>query len=418
MNIQIINIGDELLIGQVINSNAAFMSQQLLQKGFFVEKTIVIGDNAKDIRQAIEESFQSVDIVILTGGLGPTKDDITKKVIVDYFQTELVIDTPTLNFISQLLKSRNVPMSDINRQQAAVPKNGVVIPNILGTAPGIWIEQQQKVLIALPGVPFEMEQLMTAEIIPRLEQKFHSTEHYLCKVIQLTGIGESTLSDLLESWELQLPSHISLAYLPQPGLIRLRLTGCSQNATRLELEMNNETAKLSRIAAPYIVAFNDDPLEKIIGQLLLKNHQTLSTAESCTGGYIAHRITSISGSSQYFKGSIVSYANEIKQHVLNVSETALTQMGAVSEEVVRQMADNVRKMFQTDFSIAVSGIAGPDGGTNEKPVGTVWIAIATPKKTISFKCNFGNAGGRMRIIQRAAIATFASLLKEIQNNRH
>lgn len=413
MNVEIINIGDELLIGQVVNSNAAFMCELLLKNGFFVNKTLVIGDEREAIYNVIDEAFSENDIILMTGGLGPTKDDITKKVICDYFQTTLTIHQETLDFISNFLKNRDVPMSEINRCQAEVPKNCTVLPNTLGTAPGIWMEQNNKVLISLPGVPFEMETLLTDEVIPRLKQKFRPESHYINKVIQCTGIGESTLSDLIESWELQLPKYIHLAYLPQPGIIRLRLTGTGKNVEILEKEMNNEIEKLQKIAAPYIFAFQDDKLEQIIAKLLVEKNQTLSLAESCTGGYVAHLITSIAGSSRYFKGSVVSYSNEIKHNVLNVSEQSLNKFGAVSEEVVFEMAANARKLFNTDFSIAISGVAGPDGGSVAKPVGTVWIAVSTPTKTLCKKFSFGTAGGRIRVIQRSAVAALNMLRKEI-----
>lgn len=414
MNIRIINIGDELLIGQVINSNAAVMSKYLLAQGFFVDKTVVIGDVGAAIYQEISSAFEQVDAVILTGGLGPTKDDITKKVIGEYFQTELVMHQPTLDFVSGWLAGRGVKMSDTNREQAMVPASAVVLPNRCGTAPGLWLEKAGKVLISLPGVPYEMDELMRLEVLPRLSAYFHPGEHYLCKTVQTIGIGESTLSDLLEEWETALPAHIGLAYLPDSGIVRLRLTGSSHDEQNLEKEMNAEVEKLCALAGDYVFATEDMPMHQIVAAMLQAEGKTLATAESCTGGYLAHQITSIPGSSSFYKGSVVSYANEIKENILQVSPDDLNEKGAVSREVVEAMASHVRQLFNTDYALATSGIAGPDGGTAEKPVGTVWIAVASAQGVSSECFRFGNAGGRLRVIYRSSVRAFDMLRRELR----
>lgn len=415
MKIRIVNIGDELLIGQVINSNAAVMSKYLLSQGFFVDRVVVTGDTGDAIRQEIASAFAQVEAVILTGGLGPTKDDITKKVICEFFDTELVLHRPTLDFVSGWLAGRGVQMSDTNREQAMVPASAVVLPNRCGTAPGLWLEKDGKVLISLPGVPYEMDELMRLEVLPRLSAFYHPGEHYLCKTVQTIGIGESTLSDLLEPWETSLPAHIGLAYLPDSGIVRLRLTGSGNDLQQLEREMDAEVEKLCSLAGAYVFAKEDLPMHQIVFKLLSQQGKTMATAESCTGGYIAHLMTSIPGSSAVFKGSVVSYANEVKENVLQVSSAHLETHGAVSREVVESMASNVRQLMQTDVAIATSGIAGPDGGSPEKPVGTVWMALATPDGVRSECFHFGNAGGRMRVVYRAAVRAYNMLRQYLQN---
>lgn len=413
MNIRIINIGDELLIGQVINSNAAVMSEMLLKNGFFVDRTVVTGDEAAAIRQEIDEALHAVDVVIVTGGLGPTKDDITKKVICDYFHTTLRLDQPTYDFVARLLGSRGMAMTETNKTQAMVPVGADILPNRLGTAPGLWLEKEGKVLVSLPGVPFEMAGLMSEEVIPRLQRRFLPGEHYLCRVVQTIGIGESYLSDLLEPWELSLPAHIRLAYLPDSGIIRLRLTGSGPDPDKLAQEMEDLVGQLCALAGDYVFAKEDKKMTEVVASMLLEHGQTLSTAESCTGGFIAHQITSQPGSSAYYKGSVVSYANEIKEQVLQVPAEDIDTKGAVSQEVVEQMARGARALFQTDYAVATSGIAGPTGGTADKPVGTVWMAVASARGVTSRLCHFGPAGGRARVIYRATNTVMDMLRREI-----
>lgn len=414
----LINIGDELLIGQVVNTNAAFIGQQMSAAGIEITDIQTIGDNGETIRQTIESDFQKTDVVIMTGGLGPTKDDITKKVICELFHRQMVSDKNTLKFITDIFAARNLPLTEINRHQADVPDGCTVLPNINGTAPGIWLEEKGKVLVSLPGVPFEMEKLITDEVIPRLKIRLGTEHCILHKVLQCTGITESNLSDMLNNYEAQLPSELKLAYLPKPGIIRLRLTGRSDDRKSLEQTLNRQFMLLKEKVAEYAFTDEDLEMEAVVGKLLLKTHKQIATAESCTGGYIAHLITSVPGSSRYYKGSIVSYSNEIKRDLLNVREDNLKKRGAVSEEVVSDMALNTMGLFDVDYTIATSGIAGPDGGTNEKPVGTVWIAIATPVRLITKEFHFGKLTGRQQIIERAARAGLNMLRLEIEKDFH
>ena len=405
----IVNIGDELLIGQVVNTNASYMASRFNTIGLGVNEFRVISDHEDAIRKTIEDGFEKTDCLVFSGGLGPTKDDLTKQVICDYFGTELIEDSQALALITKILGERGMEVSESNRAQALVPANSTVLPNHNGTAQGIWIERDGKLLIALPGVPFEMKRMMEEEVLPRMVER-SKTEHFIIhSVVQMTDIAESTLSDLLSSWEDALPAHIKLAYLPRPGIVRLRLTGQGNDKGLLEKEIQNEVDKLTAIAGKYIWSYEDNQLEEVVGNLLRKRHKTLALAESCTGGKIAHLITSVAGSSHYFRGSMVAYSNEIKREILNVREQNIKKHGAVSESVVSDMAINTMDLFDSDYCIATSGIAGPDGGSDEKPVGTVWIAVASNTRLTTRLFHFGSVGGREHIIQRAAIAALNML---------
>ncbi len=409
----IVNIGDELLIGQVVNTNASYMASRLNTIGLEAEEFLVIPDKEDVIKNTIADCFQKTDLLIFSGGLGPTKDDLTKQVICDYFETDLVEDALSLALITKLLEERGIELSESNRSQALVPANSVVLPNHNGTAQGIWIEKGEKVLIALPGVPFEMKLMMEDVVLPRLTKRFNIEQAVIHRVVQMIGIAESTLSDLLEPWEKKLPPHLKLAYLPRPGIIRLRLTGRGTDREQLEKEMQAEIDQLVLIAGDYIWSYEDNQLEEVVGNLLKKGRKTLTIAESCTGGKIAQLITSVPGCSVYLKGSIVAYANEIKRNILNVREQNLKKHGAVSEPVVSDMAINAMDLFDCDYCIATSGIAGPDGGSEEKPVGTVWIAVATTTRLTTKLFHFGTIGGREHIIQRAAVAALNMLRMEL-----
>lgn len=412
----LINIGDELLIGQVINTNAAFIGQQVAAAGFELTDVITIGDDGQNIRETVTSALAKTDVVIITGGLGPTRDDITKKIISDIFQRELVMDEPTLQHVTEIFASRGMALTETNRQQAMVPQGCTVLSNPLGTAPGLWIEQDGKVLIALPGVPFEMEKLIRDEVMPRLQAHKRDQHAILHRVLQCTNISESGLSDLLENYEQQLPSELKLAYLPKPGIIRLRLTARGDNASELQAMLDEHFSTLKQLAAEYAFTDEDIEIEEVVGRLLTKSGKTLATAESCTGGYVAHLITSVPGSSRYFQGSLVSYSNDIKRDLLNVREDNLKRRGAVSEQVVSDMALNAMGLFDVDYTIATSGIAGPDGGTKEKPVGTVWIAVATPVRLTTREFRFGSRTGRKQIIERAARAALNMLRVEIEKD--
>lgn len=384
MKTAIITIGDEILIGQIVDTNSAWMSKKLTEAGFEVEEKISIADNAQQIKDTIKDVFQRVDVILTTGGIGPTKDDITKKTLCEYFGTELIFDESVLENINNVI-SNFTTLNGLTRDQAYVPKDCTIIQNRVGTAPITWFERGDKVLASMPGVPYEMKYNMENEIIPRLQSKYNA-EAYVSRVLIVGGYTESNLAIHLTDFENNLPEGFGLAYLPSPRLMKLRLFVKGEYRTS---ELENEVKKLRILLGNAILAEKDIPLEKIIGELLSELKLTLGTAESCTGGYISHLITSISGSSQYFKGSIVSYANEIKCSILNVSQSNLDEYGAVSESVVIEMVRGAQRALNVDCAIAVSGIAGPDGGTPEKPVGTVWIATAIKDRIEAKKYQLG-----------------------------
>lgn len=407
MNVSIINIGDELLIGQVVNSNAASMSKMLIAAGMEVKEVVVVADRADAIRSALERLMATSDAVLITGGLGPTKDDVTKQVLCDHFHSELVENSEALANVTRLFALRGYELTPINRQQAWVPRCCKVINNTLGTAPCMWFEQDGKVVVAMPGVPFEMEHLMRTEVIGRLQTHFH-TSYILNKNILVQGIGESFLSDLIEEWELGLPQSMRLAYLPQAGMVKLRITARGEDREALSSDIMREVKKLYLIAGQYIVGEDMESLPEAVAQMMRFNNMTLSTAESCTGGTIASKLTALAGASQYFKGGVVAYSNEVKECALGVPHPTLEQHGAVSEETVRAMAEGVRQRLASDYSIATSGIAGPGGGTDDKPVGTVWIAVAGPSRTETRLKHFGD--DRLRTIERTCNEAFSMLI--------
>jgi nicotinamide-nucleotide amidase len=411
---EIISIGDELLVGQVVNTNATWMAQQLHEIGIPVRQITAIADDAGEITAAFDTAFAQSDVILVTGGLGPTKDDITKYTLCSYFNTELVFHQPTFENLKKLFAARGwgVGIGELNRKQAEVPANCTPLNNHHGTAPGMWFEKDGKILVSLPGVPFEMEAIMEEYILPRLASK-DNQRVVAHKTIQTHGIGESLLSEMISEWEDHLPENIKLAYLPQPGLIRLRLTGYGKSKEKILKEIDARISTLQKLIPDLIFGYGDDTLEQVVGRLLREKHMTVSTAESCTGGFLAHLITSVPGASDYFQGSVIAYSNEVKRTSLGVSDESLKQFGAVSEQVVKEMARGARQIFNTDFAISISGIAGPDGGTIEKPVGTVWIAVASKTGVTPQKFMFGEHRGRN--IRRAALAALnllrVSLLK-------
>ena len=408
MKVSIINIGDELLIGQVVNTNASWMSQQFLANGMDVAKVFVISDNKDDINDTLKMALQMSDAVVITGGLGPTKDDITKKTLTNYFGSELVEDKATFEIISSIFQKRGYPMTDTNRQQALVPKCCTVLLNKRGTAPGMWFEQEGKVVISLPGVPFEMQYLMEEEVIPRMLSYF-KVGAIIHKNLLFHGIGESFLSDKIEDWELSLPKTIRLAYLPKAGMLRLRLTARGMDKAILETDINTSLESLYSLVGEYILGEDAESLAEIVAMTMKNNSKTLAVAESCTGGAIASSLTSMAGASEYFKGGIVAYSNEIKNKMLSVKIETLAKYGAVSEETAKEMALGVISSMDTDYAVATTGIAGPGGGTEEKPVGTVWIAVASKNEIHTQKMSFGD--DRLRTIERTLNQTFANLLK-------
>lgn len=408
MKTAIVTIGDEILIGQIVDTNSAWMAQKLTNAGFEVEEKVAIGDDAKQIKDTIDDVFNRADVILMTGGLGPTKDDITKKTLCEYFGTSLVFDESVLENINNLISSWT-NLNGLTRDQAYVPKDCTVIQNRVGTAPITWFDRGNKVLVSLPGVPFEMRYVMENEIIHRLQNKY-KTESYLKKVFIVGGYTESNLAILLTDFENNLPEGFKLAYLPSPGVMKLRLF---VKGEQYQLELDRQSEKLEQIVGSAILAKEDIPIEKILGNKLLEKRLTLGTAESCTGGNISHLITSVAGSSAYFKGSVVSYANEVKINVLGVSAENINKDGAVSESVVREMANGVAKLLNVDCSIAVSGIAGPDGGTEDKPVGTVWICTRYANQIEAKKYQLGKY--RESNIMRASNVAMMQLLLMLNN---
>lgn len=384
MKTAIITIGDEILIGQIVDTNSAWMAHKLTLTGFEVEEMQSIGDDAQQIKDTINDVFDRVDVILMTGGLGPTKDDITKKTLCEYFGTTMVFDNSVLDNIQNVI-SNFTTLNELTRNQAYVPKDCTVIQNKVGTAPITWFDYNGKVLVSMPGVPYEMRYVMENEVLPRLQAQF-DPEAYLKKVFIVKGYTESALALYLTDFEDNLPEGFGLAYLPSPGLIKLRLFVRGEH--RLP-ELEEQIRLLENLLNDAILAEKDIPVEKILGERLFEKGLSVGSAESCTGGNIAHMITSISGSSHYFKGAVVSYANEEKVNILHVSQESLDKFGAVSEVVAQEMAIGAQRVLNVDCIIATTGIAGPDGGTEEKPVGTVWICTRYKDKTVTRKYQLG-----------------------------
>lgn len=407
INASIITIGDELLIGQVMDTNSAWIAQQLNITGINLRRRVAVGDVANDIKNALDEEKKHADIILLTGGLGATPDDITKSVLCEYFGGNLIVHPETLAWIKNLFEVIiKRPMIQRNLKQAEVPDNCKVIMNKRGSAPGMWFEQDKKIFISMPGVPHEMKGMME-DIIPELNTHF-KLPAIMHRTLLTIGVGESFLADLIIDFENALPSHIKLAYLPNFGIVRLRLSAAGDKKT-IDKEMNDLFNKLQILVKPYMVTNKDETMEEVIGNLLLQKKKTLSTAESCTGGYIAHLITSRAGSSEFYEGSIISYSYKAKENLLNVNEEDLEKHGAVSEKIVCQMATGILNKIKSDYTIAVSGIMGPGGGTPDKPVGTVWIATGNNQNLISRKFNL--RFDRQKNIQVTAV-TALNMLRE------
>ena len=409
MNAEIITIGDELLIGQTVDTNSAWIGQELTKLGFTVYQKTAVRDNRNNIIQSFNEALQRSHLVLVTGGLGPTKDDITKTVLCDYFNTKLVFNADAYILIERFVKERRGEMNESNKAQALQPESCTFIPNNNGTASGMWFEKDGRVLVSMPGVPFEMEQMMTETILPKIAL-FFKTPVIVVRNVLTTGISESKLAETISDWEDALPENTSLAYLPSPGMVKLRLMVSGGNIAVLNQQADGHIKELSNTIPNYIFAFEDESFAAIIGKQLKEKNKTLAVAESCTGGYIAHSITLNSGCSAYFKGSITAYANEVKENLLGVPHQMLLDNGAVSEAVVRAMAEGIKRALHSDYAIATTGIAGPDGGTAEKPVGTVWISVSGPNGTVAKKYDFGN--DRVRFITRASNAAF-DLLRRV-----
>ena len=406
---KIISIGDELLIGQVINTNAAWLGNILTTNGIEVISTLTIGDGEQDIVEALD-ACSDVEIIVMTGGLGPTADDITKPTLCKYFDTELEFCQDAYDNVMSIFKLRGYQMTERNRGQAFIPKACKYIPNRYGTAPCMWFEKGKSVFISMPGVPFEMKNVFEQEILPMLLKHFKITP-YINRVVMTTGVGESFLADKIKGWEDALPDYMSLAYLPQYGMVRLRLEGRHPDRELLRKTIDNEIDKLSKIIGEYIFGYDEKPIAEAVLDKLKAAGKTLSTAESCTGGTIAKMITAIPGSSEVFKGTVVSYATSVKEDVLGVNHDDVEKYTVVSQQVVEQMATGVRTLLKTDYAVATTGVAGPGGGTEENPVGTVWIAVAGPKGVVSKRCNFGKA--RENNIERAAITALEMIRQSV-----
>jgi nicotinamide-nucleotide amidase len=389
INASIITIGDELLIGQTIDTNSAFIAQELNKIGVWVKKRVAVGDNYDDIWNALDEEGPGSDIIIITGGLGPTADDITKPLLCKYFGGKLVVNDEVLGYIKYLFEKiyrRPGPLLERNLKQAEVPDNCTVLFNKRGTAPGMQFKKDNRLYISLPGVPHEMKGLMTDEVVPRLQKEF-KLPAIVHKTLLTAGQGESLLAELLKDFEQTLPTEIKLAYLPNYGMVKLRLTANGEQKEEIEKEIIPYFGQLQELVKEYLVTNEDEGLEVVIGKILKAKNKTLGTAESCTGGYIAHLVTSVPGSSDYFLGSIVSYSNKIKEEILGVKKQTLQSCGAVSKETVTGMVNGALTRLQCDYALAVSGIMGPDGGTEEKPVGTVWMAAGNKDIVQNLKLN-------------------------------
>lgn len=412
INAEIITIGDEILIGQIIDTNSAWMGQQLNQIGINVYQITSISDNSLHILKALELATSRVDLILITGGLGPTRDDITKQTITGYFKSKLVRNEQVLKNVQKILGIRGIKMNELNIRQADVPDNCQIILNSCGTAPGLWFEKNRKVYVFMPGVPFEMKAMMSDILLPQLKEYF-KTSAIVHKTLMLCGVAESILALHIEAWEVQLPANLKLAYLPSPGIIRLRLTAKGDSQEGLSKVIGEEIEKVLPLVKEWHYGYDDETLEMVLGNLLNDKGKTLSTAESCTGGKVASMITAIPGSSGYYKGTVVAYANEIKNSMLGISSEIIATNGAVSQLVVEAMARNAVERFNTDYAIGISGIAGPDGGSVDKPVGTIWIAVASRSRVMAKKFLFGH-NNRERNIIHASVSALNELRKFIQ----
>ena len=412
MRAEIITIGDELLIGQTIDTNSAWIGAELSLAGFDIRRKISIHDSRPDILEALAGTPGKADVVIITGGLGPTSDDITKPALCEFFNTPLVINYVVLSMIEKMMKRRNFPMNENNRKQAEVPEACTVLTNAAGTAPGMWFEKEGTIYVSLPGVPYEMKYIMSEHVLPMLKKRFTS-QVIIHKNIMTYGTSEARLAKMLSEFEAGLPAGIKLAYLPSNGINKLRITGTGNSRIAVAAMVEEQVRKLYSVIPELIYGENEEPLEAVIGKLLVDKKSTLCCAESCTGGNIGHLITSIPGSSRYFKGSVVAYDNSIKTGLLGIDAGVIDREGAVSEPVVRSMAENSRSLFKTGFSVATTGIAGPDGGTDLKPVGTLWVAVSSASGTVAEKHTFGT--DRILNITRFSLVALNLLRKQIIN---
>ena len=409
MRAEILSIGDELLIGQTINTNASWLGQECSKLGIRIVHVTTISDEKQLIKDAVDEAFKRADLVLVTGGLGPTKDDITKYTLCEYFDSELEIHIPTLQRIEAFFSKRNRPMLEVNIRQAELPKKCTILENVNGTAAGMWFEKDGKILISMPGVPYEMKGIMMEQAFPRLQEKFALKALYH-RTLMTQGIGESFLADQLQDWENEVREKgLGLAYLPSPGMVKLRLTSY-EGESRAE-EIDAYFSQLEERFPNYVYGKEDETIQLVLGRLLREKKMTIGTVESCTGGSLAQTLVSVAGASDYFQGSFLTYTNELKNRLVDVSKHDLDSVGAVSREVVEQMAKNGREKLGVDICISTSGVAGPDGGTDELPVGTIWIGIATKDKVSAKKFQFGDH--RERNIQMTVLTALNLVRCEI-----
>jgi len=408
---EIITIGDEILIGQTIDTNSAWIGEELNKIGIDVNRIVTIKDKPSEIINATEDSFSRVDLVLMTGGLGPTQDDKTKKTLTEFFGDHLVLNEEILARIEEYFSLKGLIMLEVNRQQAMLPSKADIVENLKGSASGMWFKKENKVLLSMPGVPYEMKHIMEHQGLEKITNHFKTLPVYH-KTILTTGAGESYIANKIKGWEAEVRSSgLSLAYLPSPGLVKLRISCSGENESHIKERVDRRGEELKELLSDIYFGENKDKLEIMVGELLKSKGKTIATAESCTGGYIAHLLTSVPGSSVYYEGSFITYSYDLKTEMLGVDKAVILEKGAVSEEVVLQMATGVQKKMNVDYAIAVSGIAGPDGGTEDKPVGTVWMAIATPEGVKAQKFLFGRL--RMNNIRMTAITALNCLRKEL-----
>ena len=415
MKAAIVTIGDEILIGQIVDTNSGFIAKSLDKIGIEITEMLSISDNKKHILDTFANLQNKVDLVLITGGLGPTKDDITKKTFCDYFEDELVVNNEVLIHVTQLIEGiYKRPISQINKDQALVPSKCFVLKNANGTAPGMWMKKENTVFISLPGVPYEMKDIIENEIVPKIIKEY-KRPFIIHQTVLTYGQGESLVAERIEDWENNLPEFIKLAYLPSPGRVRLRLSARGTNEAILKNTLSEQIKQLTELIGDIIVGYDDDEtIEVVLGRMLTMQNKTLATAESCTGGKIAQRITAIAGASAYFKGSIVCYSEAVKTDILKVSKETIAKYSVVSEEVAREMALNAQRLMNSDYAIAVTGNAGPTKDITNEAVGTVFIALATPENVFVEKFNFGQP--REKVIDRTVNKSFELLQKEILKN--
>lgn len=412
---EIITIGDEILIGQIVDTNSAWIATTLNDQGIRIKQITSVSDSRDHILEALKAASQRAELIIITGGLGPTKDDITKKTLAEYFGVGFRRDERALENVKRIFAKSNRPLLAINEQQAEVPQNAIVLQNQNGTAPGMWFQQGNHVYVSLPGVPFEMKYLIEEEVLPRVKVHFDLSA-IVHHTILTAGLGESFLAEAIADIEDSLPAHIHLAYLPKLGQVRLRLSAYGENGPHLTREIEEYVAKITARIPEYVIVSEDIPLEVAALNVLEEKKLTLTVAESCTGGFLSHLFTQHSGASSVFLGGAVTYSNELKIKILDVQENTLQTFGAVSEETVIEMANGASRNFSSDYAIAISGIAGPGGGTETKPVGTVWVAVSGKTRTITHKYSF--SGRRTQNIERAAINSIVLLLKLVKEEHN